>query len=140
MKNYYTQQKELEISNLRLETLNLKLKILESKVTRCTSELRDVSYFGSGNSSDKYLQYIIDKTEIEKEIEFEKQENDILKQNLKAMEKVLEQIQGIEEKIFVSIYVKNLKPTETARRIPCDLSTVYRYLKKIEVMIEDAKK
>lgn len=130
MKNYYNQAKELEIAEIRLESLQERLVKLEAKITSCTSELKEMT--GSGNfSNDKIDQFVIKKIILENEISIQKDEIAILKRDLEKMRSILKQIKGIEKDIFVLAHIEGYYPTKIAAKIPCSLSTVYRYLEKI---------
>lgn len=52
------------------------------------------------------------------------------------MESILNHISGITERIFRLYYIENKTPTQISFIIPCDRSTVYRYLKKIDKKIK----
>lgn len=135
MKNYYSQLSELRIAEARLTTLEEKKILLETNATKTTSTLKDVVAFG-GSSNNKMTDYVIKCEEINKEIEEVKEEIKVLKKGLKQMEEILEDISGIEERIFRLYFMENKTITQIARIIPCDRSTVYRYKDKIEEKYE----
>lgn len=135
MKNYYQQLSELRIAEARLETLEEKKILLEAQATKTTGTLKDVVSFGSVSNS-KMTDYVIKCEEIDKEIEEVTEEIRILKKGLQQMEEILEDISGIEERVFRLYFMENKTITQIARIIPCDRSTVYRYKDKIEEKYE----
>lgn len=130
MKNYYAQLSELRIAEARLQTLQEKKAILETKITKVTGSMKEVVTFG-GSSSDKMTDYVIKCEEIDKQIEEVKEEIDVLKKGLSLMEDILRHISGIEERVFRLYYIENKNPTQISFIIPCARDTVYRYLRKI---------
>ena len=135
MKNYYVQLSELRIAEARLTTLQEKKELLEAKATKTTSAIKEVVAFGSSNS-DKMTEYVIKCEEINKQIEEVEKEIEVLKKGLRQMENIINHISGITEKIFRLYYIENKTPTQISFIIPCDRSTVYRYLKKIDKKIK----
>lgn len=131
MKPYYNQLSELRIAETRLTSLQEKKKLLEDKITKTTSQLKEVEVFGSG-SNDKMTEYVIKCEEINEKIEETEEEIKILKKGLLQMEEILKNISGIEERVFRLYYIENKTPTQISFIIPCDRATVYRYLKKIK--------
>lgn len=138
MKNYYTQLSELRIAEERLNTLQEKKKLLETNITNITSQLKDVTTSG-GVPNDKMTSYVIKCEEIDKEIEELQKEIKVLKKGLSKMEDILKNISGIEERIFRLYFVENKNPTQISFIIPCDRTTVYRYLKRIGKKLEYKK-
>lgn len=134
MKNYFTQLTEINIAYMRLETLEEKKKILKDIITSCTSKIKDNISSGSF-SNDKFDKYLIKLEEIEEDIRLTKEEISILEFNLKKMEGALRGLKGIEERIFTLKYIDGLTPKEIAPKIPCDISTVYRYIDKINKIV-----
>lgn len=130
MKNYYQQLSELRIAEARLQTLQEKKAILETKITKVTGSMKEVVTFG-GTSSDKMTDYVSKCEEIDKQIEELKVEIDVLKKGLSLMEDILKHISGIEERVFRLYYIENKNPTQISFIIPCARDTVYRYLRKI---------
>ncbi len=113
--------------------------LLEANVMKTTSTLKDVVSFGSF-SNGKMDNYIIKCEEINKDIERVKEEIRILKEGLSQMENILKNISGLTERIFRLYYIENKTPTQISYIIPCDRSTVYRYLDKINKKIKVATK
>jgi uncharacterized coiled-coil DUF342 family protein len=130
MKNYYQQLSELRIAETRLKTLQEKKLLLEAKITKTTSTIKDVVAFGN-STSDKMTQYVIKCEEINKQIEELEKEVKILRKGLQEMNDILKNISGIEERIFRLYFVENKTPTQISFIIPCDRSTVYRHIKDI---------
>lgn len=56
------------------------------------------------------------------------------------MENILKNISGLTERIFRLYYMENKTPTQISYIVPCDRSTVYRYLNKINKKIKTATK
>lgn len=130
MRNYYLQQNDLVIAEARLNTLKSMLKRLEEKITNCTSQMKEVMVSG-GFENDKMGKYLEQKENILEEIQEKEDEIKQIKKNLKVMETALRKMHGIEEEIFVMFHIDGLKQKQIARKIPCDISTVYKYLKQI---------
>ena len=130
MKNYYAQLSELRIAETRLKTLQEQKELLETKVTKTTSSIKEVVAFG-GSNSDKMTDYVIKCEELNNKIEEVKEEINVLKKGLSQMENILKHISGIEERVFRLYYIENKNPTQISFIIPCARDTVYRYLRKI---------
>lgn len=130
MKNYYQQLSELRIAETRLKTLQEQKELLEAKATKTTSTIKEVVTFG-GSSNDKMTDYVIKCEELNMKIEEVEKEIKILKKGLQQMNEILKHISGIEERVFRLYYIENKNPTQISFIIPCDRTTVYRYLKKI---------
>jgi DNA-directed RNA polymerase specialized sigma subunit len=135
MKNYYTQLSELRIAETRLETLKNQKEALETRINNITSKLKEVAVF-SNVSTDKMTEYVIKSEELDKKIEEAEEEVKILKKGLLMMEEILENISGIEERIFRLYYIENKNPTQISFIIPCARDTVYRYLRKINKKVK----
>lgn len=135
MKNYYTQLSELRIVETRLETLKNQKEALETRINNITSKLKEVAVF-SNVSTDKMTEYVIKSEELDKKIEEAEEEVKILKKGLLMMEEILENISGIEERIFRLYYIENKNPTQISFIIPCARDTVYRYLRKINKKVK----
>lgn len=132
MRNYYSMLIDINMTEIRLEALKEKKAIIESKMTSCTSGNSEPV---SGTpSNDKIIRYIIELADIESEIELKEAELSALKRGLDKMEKIITQVKGkqdIQSRIFVMKFIENLPVREIAVRIPCDISTVYRQINKI---------
>lgn len=139
MKNYYQQLSELRIAEARLKTLQEKKNMLESKVTKITSTMKEVVSFGS-SSNNKITDYVIKCEEIDNQIKELEEEIKILKKGLQQMDEILKNISGIEEKIFRLYYMENKTPKQISFIVPCSVATVYRYKKEIEEKIKLEKK
>ena len=131
MKNYYTQLSELRIAEARLETLIEKKGMLEARVTKTTSQIKEVTVHTNA-TNDNMSDYVIKCEEVNKQIEEVEREIAILKKGLQRMDEILKNISGIEERIFRLYYIENKNPTQISFIIPCDRRTVYRYLDKIK--------
>lgn len=139
MKSYYQQLSELRIAETRLNTLNEKKAMLEAKITKVTSTAKEIVTSG-GVQNDKMTDYVIKCEEVNKQIEEVEEEIKILKKGFQRMNDILKHISGIEEKIFRLYFMENKTPTQISFIIPCDRSTVYRYLKKIQQKTNNDKK
>lgn len=139
MRNCYVQLNELRIAKIRIETLENKKKILLAKVTSCTSQPKE-TVVDSGFSNDKIDKYLIKIEEIDEEIDLLKEEIATLEKGLEDMKKVLNDTKEIETQVFKLFYFEGYKPTQIASLIPCDLSTVYRKIKKINKKYETCQK
>lgn len=139
MRNYYLQQNDLVIAEARLNTLKSKLKRLDDKITSCTSRLKEVVVSG-GSENDKLDRYLIEKEEVLEEIAEITNYIKQIKSNLKQMENALREMHEIQEEVFVMFHIEGLKPKQIARKIPCDISTVYKHLKEINKIISTRQK
>lgn len=139
MKNYYTQLSELRIAEERLKNLRERKSLLETKITKLTSTPKEVVVTG-GSPSDKMTNYVIKCEEIDKEIEEVTEEISIIKKGINKMEEILNNVSGIEERVFRLYYIENKTPLQISFIIPCGKATVYRYLNKINKKIKVEKK
>lgn len=135
MKNYYAQLGELRIAEARLTTLLDKKALLEARITKTTSTIKDVVVYG-GSSNDKMTDYVIKCEELNNKIKETEEEIKILKKGLSQMENILKNISGIEERIFRLYFIENKNPTQISFIIPCARDTVYRYLRKINKKVK----
>lgn len=139
MKNYYTLLSELRIAETKLRCKEEQKQMYLNRITNCTSKLKDV--VTSGNfSNDKMDNYLIKCETIDKEINELKEEVRILRSGLKSMEEIIKNISGIEERIFRLYFIENKTPTQISFIIPCDRTTVYRYINKIKSKYESCDK
>ena len=139
MKPYYNQLSELRLAEERLNTLQEKKKMLEARITKVTSEPKDIVTTG-GVQNDKMADYVIKCEEINKEIEEVEEEIEILKKGLHNMNEILKHISGLEEKIFRLYFMENKTPIQISYIVPCGIATVYRYIKEIKKKYKDDKK
>lgn len=133
MKNYYNLLLEINTTEIRLETLKEKAEVIRARLTSCTGGGGEVG--GGSHSNDKTLRYIIELSDIEEEIKLKEQELAILRRNLEKMEKTITAVKGkkdIKSRIFIMRYIEGLSAKNIASRIPCDISTVYRQINRIE--------
>lgn len=130
MKNYYVQLSELRIAKARLETLEEKKGMFEARITSTTSKIKEVTS-NSNFNTDKMTEYVIKCEAINKQIEEVKEEIRILEKGINIMNNILKNISGIEERIFRLYFIENKTPTQISFIIPCDRTTVYRYIRKI---------
>lgn len=133
MKNYYAMLIDMNTTEIRLETLREKREIINAKVTSCGSGSQDVVPSGGG-SDDKIVRYIIELSDIDDEIAMRERELEIIKKNLARMDDMLVRMNGkqdIQSRVFVMKFIEGLPVREIASRIPCDVSTVYRQINRI---------
>ena len=132
MKNYYAMLIDINTTEIRLEALREKKEVIEAKLTSCTGGNKEIA---SGTpTNDKMLRYIIELADIESEIEVKESELKILRRSLDKMEQTLARVkekQDVQSRIFVMKFIEGLPVREIAARIPCDISTVYRQINKI---------
>ena len=139
MKSYYQQLSELRIAEARLDTLNEKKAMIETKITKVTSTAKEIMTSG-GVQSDKMTDYVIKCEEINKQIEEVEEEIELLSKGLKKMDDILKHVSGIEERVFRLYFMENKTPTQISFIVPCGIATVYRYIKAIKRKYKDDKK
>lgn len=139
MKHYYDQLGELRIVQSRKATLLDRKQMLTDKLLDCTSHLKE-SVVSGGVKTDKMLDYEIKIEELDNKINDLEEEEKLLQDGLDNMENILKNITGIEEKIFRLYFIENKNPIQIAMIVPCDLSTVYRYIRAIKKKYEKLPK
>lgn len=133
MKNYYAMVIDMNTTEIRLETLREKREVISAKMTSCTAGAKDVVTSGGG-ADDKVVRYIIELSDIDEEIATLEKELEIIKRNIARMDDMLVRVKGkqdIQSRIFIMKFIEGLSVKQIASRIPCDISTVYRNLGKI---------
>ena len=142
MKTYFAQLTELKIAKERLHTLELKKQMYLRQATSTTSVIKDIVVVG-GKPMDKMSEYAIKCEELDKEIEEVKELIAILEKDLKKMDKYLEEHKDkadLETQVFILHYKEGKKADEIANILPCGIATVYRKLKKIEILLKNDSK
>lgn len=145
---YNNTKHELEIEQIRLDNLLDKKALLHSKYFSITSKPSETGIQG-GSFKDKYAQFMIEYTKINKdtgmslEQELIEQKNIVseLSKVLDSMTNNLLQLQGLEYELYSQIVVKRNSITKavekTAEIYGVDVSTVWRcYNKKIKKIIK----
>ena len=139
MKNYFSQLTELNLAKARLNTLEAKKEMYLRRVTSTVSVIKDIVVVG-GKAPDKMDEYVIKCEEIDKEIDILKEEIAILEKDISTMDKYLVEHKSkgdIEYQVFVCHYMEGKKADEIASILPCGIATVYRKLKKLEILLKN---
>ena len=131
MKDYYYQLGEIRIAERRRNTLIEKKLLLETRITKTTSSLKEVVSFGTG-SNDKLTRYVAELEIIEKELAEVEEKLAILRKNFHEMESAMKHLIGIEERIFRLYYIERKNPIQISMILGCGKTTVYRYLGEIK--------
>lgn len=139
MKNYYDQQTELNIVNLRIAALNDKKKLYFDR-TQPSSPKFGEKVSSSHKKSEPFLDYTVKVEEIDRELDELEKEKQILEKYLKMMEQSLRKMKGILEKIFVAKYIDGLDVRKIAIKYSYSESHIYRLLTTIHQIIKDEKK
>lgn len=142
MKNYFVQLSELNVAKARLNTLEQKKQMYLRRVTSTVSVIKDIVVVG-GKAPDKMDEYVINCEKIDKEIEAVKEEIAILQKDINKMDKYLEEHKNkadLETQVFILHYKEGKKADEIANVLPCGIATVYRKLKKIEILLKNDSK
>jgi hypothetical protein len=139
MKNYYDQQLELIMAQLRLKSL-LEKRYLYFQITQPGGMNYDTEKVSSSNSNNVFDTYLGKVEEIDKQIEIIEAEIRILEKHLKAMEDSLRKMKGSLEKIFVARYIDGLTINQICRKVNYSRPQVYRKLKIINKIIKDETK
>lgn len=135
MKNYYDQQKELEIAKARLQTLKEQKKMYFEKTQPKAKKIDSEMVTSSKVANNVFLDYV-DKTErIDIQIDIIKKEIALLECYLKKMEYNLRSMKGILEKVFVDRYIDNMDVRKIASKHNYSISNIYEILKKIKRII-----
>lgn len=130
MKNYLITLNDYEIVQRRLNRLYENKTRFQEQICKVTGVIKEVLVSG-GVPSDKMTEYVSKIEEIDLEINELKQDSDKLKEDLDYMQERLSNIRDIKEQIFVMYFIKGMEVRNIAYRIPCDQSTVYRYIRQI---------
>ena len=139
IKNYIVTKNEYEMASRRLERLENRKVRLKSKITSCTSKLKEVVTSSSFNN-DKMPKYVAVLVELEKEIEEVKEELFELKSDLDYMDSRISNIKELKEQVFVMYFIKGMQVKDIAATVYCDISTVYKKIREIKKEREAAKK
>lgn len=142
MKNYFSQLTELNLAKARLNTLEAKKEMYLRRVTSTVSVIKDIVVVG-GKAPDKMDEYVINCEEIDKKIAEVKEEIAILETNIRKMDKYLTEHKDkadLETQVFILHYKEGKKADEIANLLPCGIATVYRKLKKLEILLKNDSK
>lgn len=131
MKNYYDQQKELELAISRLQTLKEKKKLYFNETQPKAKKINGVMVSSSGHN-DKFLEYTAKIEYLDNEIEVLENEIRILENHLIRMECNLKTMKGILEKVFVDRYINGLSIKNIAKKYNYSESNIYELIKKIK--------
>lgn len=140
LKNYYDQQMELNITLMRIETLNEKKAIYFRNTLPKSGKIKEVIVDSSRVINDTFLEYNIKTEEIDKELDNLYKEKEILEKYLKKMEDSLRTMKGILERIFVAKYIDGLDVKRISLKFNYSESHIYRLLSTIHQIIKDDKK
>ena len=140
MKNYYDQQKDLEIAKARLQTLKEKKKLYFENTQPKSKRLDKVRVTSSKVADNTFINYADIVTPIDNEIDFLKKEIALIERYLKQMEQSLRSMKGNLEKIFVAKYIDGLDVNQICEKINYSPTQVYRYLRTIKKIVKDGKK
>jgi hypothetical protein len=136
MKNYYDQQKELEIAKARLQTLKEQKKMYFEKTQPKSKKIDGEMVTSSKVANNVFLDYV-DRTErIDIQIDIIKKEIALLECYLKKMEYNLRSMKGILERVFVARYIDGLSVNQISDKVNYSSVQVYRYLRTIKKIIK----
>jgi dihydroorotase len=136
MKNYYDQQKELEIAKARLQTLKEQKKMYFEKTQPKSKKIDGEMVTSSKVANNVFLDYV-DRTErIDIQIDIIKKEIALLECYLKKMEYNLRRLKGILERVFVARYIDGLSVNQISDKVNYSSVQVYRYLRTIKKIIK----
>lgn len=139
MKNYYALTSELNVAKTRLSVLEAKKQMYLRRVTSTVSVIKDMVVVG-GKQPNKMDEYVIKCEEIDKEMDVLKEEIAILEEGIRKMDKYLVEHKDkadLETQVFILHYKDGKKADEIANILPCGIATVYRKLKKIEILLKN---
>ena len=135
MKNYYDQQKELEIAKARLQTLKEQKKMYFEKTQPKSKKIDGEMVSSSKIANNVFLNYVEKTERIDIQIDIIKKEIALLECYLKKMEYNLRSMKGILEKVFVDRYIDNMDVRKIANKHNYSISNIYEILKKIKRII-----
>lgn len=138
MKYYIDQLKELEILQARIDTLENKRKMYKTLILPKSPNLEKEKTSG-GENQDKFLNYVIKLEEIDKQLDFLKEEYDLSKAKLKEMENSIKQMNNVEYNIFKLHDIDHLNIKQISIRTGYSKTHIYRTLKKCKNNYEMGK-
>ena len=138
MKNYYDQQQELRLAEIRRDSLESKKQIYFARTQPKATVIKDAVVMVEPHE-DVFLEYTHKVKEIDEKLEILYREIEIDKKGLEQMEKVLGTMKSKHMRIFNDIYIDGLSVRETAIKENYSESHIYTLLDEIKTMINSKK-
>lgn len=139
IKNYYDQQRELEIAYLRLKTLEEQKQLYFGMTQPGAAKPKEVVVKSSGTNDDPFFKYVLKVEQIENSIFIKKCEINVLEKNLKYMEENIRKMKSIEYKVFTAKYIDGLPVKQIAKKVGYSEPQIYRILNIIKQIIQERR-
>jgi len=133
MTNYFKTVGDLHVTQERINYLETEIAVLSARLT--STQTPNSEAVQSPISHDKILNSVIRIDELQRELKEEQEKADRLTAVIDKMHEAqtyYKQTNDIKSKVFAFCHMQGFKPAMAALRIPCSLSTVYKYLDEIK--------
>lgn len=138
LKNYYDQQQELKLAEIRCESLKNKKEMYFQKTQPKATIIKDAVVMVEPHQ-DVFLEYTHKVKEIDDELDILYKEIKIYKDGINKMEDVISTMKDKHARIFLDIYINGLSVRETALKENYSESHIYTLLDEIKKMINSKK-
>lgn len=138
MKNYYDQQRELQIAKARKETLEYKRSLYFYRTQPKATVIKDTVVMVEPHN-DVYLEYLSKVEKIDRQLKEVNEEINILEDNLNKMAKELRCMKSKLAKVFADVYIDGLTVKQTAIKENYSESHIYTLLDGIKKIINGKK-
>ena len=138
MKNYYDQQRELQIAKARKETLEYKRSLYFYRTQPKATVIKDTVVMVEPHN-DVYLEYLSKVEKIDRQLKEGNEEISILEENLNKMTEELRCMKSKLAKVFVDVYIDGLTVKQTAIKENYSESHIYTLLDGIKKIINGKK-
>lgn len=135
MKNLYNSSLELENKKDRVKILKHDIEILESKLTKITSSIKENSSSGGNSIQSKIHEYTIQKISKEEEIKELQKEISYLSPIIKRMEKRVNAMVGIHKEVYEMFYTQNIKIKHIALMKNYSPQRIYQVLEEVNKIL-----
>lgn len=131
MKNYYNSKLELDNAKDRVKILKHDIEIIEEKLIKITSTIKDNTSSGGFMVQSKIHTLTIQKIDKEEEIKGLLEEIDYLEPIVERMEKRVNAMVGLEKEVFELFYSQNIKPKHIALMKNYSVQRIYQVLDEV---------
>lgn len=131
MKNYYNSKLELENAKDRVKILKHDIEIIEEKLIKITSTIKDNVSSGGFSVQSKIHTLTIQKIDKEEEIKGLLEGIRYLEPIVERMEKRVNAMVGLEKEVFELFYSQNIKPKHIALMKNYSVQRIYQVLDEV---------
>lgn len=132
MKNYYNSKLELDNAKDRVVVLKHDIEIIEEKLIKITSTIKDNVSSGGFVVQSKIHTLTIQKIAKEEELKELLEEIDYLEPIVKRMGERVEAMVGLEKEVFELFYKENIEVKDIALKKNYSAQRIYQILDKIK--------